>query len=231
MLRNTYLSVTCIVLVGLFVMPLFPCAQQADKKESLAEQLTKIDATIAAISKYLDTYPPSITDPQVAVDIGNKLGLCISSLADLLKEHPNNAAIQWRLGRCFQLAHNADLPKALEKAMGFLRDATNNDPNCMEAHLFLGLLIVNSDPKLAKEAEGHLLQAIKLISPRPNAEAIMGLVFAYYYQGNYKDAIDSADSYLILRPSDQGMAKMKALLQEKAKTGKPPKIVEVPSAK
>lgn len=179
--------------------------------------LAKIDKAISDLQPYLGGYPPHVADSKELEAVTRRLDNALKYAREVMEKEPNSAQIMWRLGELYRMAHNANEKMAWNNSERFLKGAISLDPKIIEAHISLGQLYVNTDPKYAKAAENCFITAQKLAGNRVLPDAQSGLFFAYFYQGQFQKAVDEADIFLRARPNDPTMLRLREIAASKCK--------------
>jgi len=194
-----------------------PTAPQVAPQGAPKSSLDAVDAALAKLASHIDGYPPSFSDADEKKRVEKELDDLLTNLDKLQKQFPRDAEVERRFGNAYRMAHNLDREGAWPSSESHLKSALALDPSNIQAHLTLGSLYVNTDMKYAPAAEKEFREALRLSGDTPLPGAHIGLVFAYYYQGRFREAVAEADKYLVLRPDDSMMKQLREIALDKAK--------------
>jgi tetratricopeptide (TPR) repeat protein len=178
--------------------------------------LAAIDKKLERLNRVAGSYPPAVTKARERNQVVRECNEAARSLERELAKHPASWDIEWRLGECYRIGHNLDIRNAWKRSEAHLKKAISLRPEEARAYLILGMLYVNSDQSLAPEAEKLFKKALQLSGSQPMAAAHEGLVFAYYYQGRFTEALKEADEYLAQWPKDKKMLAVREVVRKMA---------------
>jgi len=187
----------CLILALLFLLI---CPSSPARSKNC--DFVGIHEKISYLREKIGMYPPRLTPNELKL-VKRKYENTTNDLNNCLKQDPNNAEIEWRLGECYRLGHNLDLKGAWDNSERHLKKALSLDPKNINAHIALGRLYVNTDTSFCPKAEDLFKKALELSKDKSLPEAHDGLFFSYYYQGKFEQAVKEADTILVLHPDDQ----------------------------
>ncbi len=215
MLVFTRLLLPLVALLA--VAPLASCATHAPL--SLEDSLRLVDAQLDQIRPVLRGYPPNFSSPTQRGEVEDRWHATEASLVTLQRSNPDDPGVLLRLGELYRLGHNLDVPGAGDRCVSTLERLISIDPSNVEAHLILGIFYTDAGPKWSGEGETELRKAIELAGTSPLPRAWRALVFAYYYQAKFAEAVAAADHYLMLEPEDSDLRKLRQLAFDAAARG------------
>jgi tetratricopeptide (TPR) repeat protein len=189
----------------------------AHERSIAQSKYADIDMQIDSLANFADSYPPDI-DPEDTVQL-ERVTTFFNSVADhlekLLTADPDNAELEARLGDVYRMGHNLDARNVWEKAEKHLKTAIDLNPSGPHPYFSLGLLYVNTHMKYAPEAEKLFRRSIELSPEGSIPYAYNGLAFAYYYQGNFEEAVIALEILLSMRPDDESAKRMREIALSK----------------
>lgn len=170
-----------------------PSPAQTGSKEQTESSASDVDSLIAELEPILSSYPPLIdSDEQLAV-VDAKYDN-VKQLLDLeIESSPGDATLVYKRGRLQSMGHNLDKKDAWQGAEDDFLLALEIDPDNIKTLVELGLLYVNSEVTLAPKAEVYFSAAQELYGEEPHEGAQKGLLFCYYYQGRFSEAVTQAE--------------------------------------
>lgn len=132
-----------------------------------------------------------LDEAQHAIDTGNFEG-AIAPLQKFLAEQPDVAYAHFQLAYAYTALHRAaDARREYERTIAL-------NPKMPEAHLNLGLLLLETDPAAALTP---LRKAVELLPTETRPRTLLGV--AQERSGDFASAADSLEGALRLNPSDQ----------------------------
>lgn len=174
-----------------------------------ASHLREIDRELAEMRSTLSN-SSKITQDE-SVDLEKRVADLNIRLIRLLDTHKNKADIEWRLGESYRLAHQMGLPEAWTESERHLQLAIAHDDENIRARCILGELYLQSGTDFTAKAEKQFRTALESAGTNPLPEAHKGLFYAYFYQGQFEQAVKQAEAYERWVPSDGDFQKVKAL--------------------
>ncbi len=151
-----------------------------------------VDERIAELRQFIGGYPPHFSSEADHQAVLKKYKKLKQELDAAISAHPENDELLYERGSLQAMAHNMDYPGAWKGADADLRKLLQRNPAHLDGTLELGSLYVNSDPRLAPQAEKLFLAAQCISRSTPNEPAQRGLFFAYTYQGEMEAAYRQA---------------------------------------
>ena len=176
--------------------------------------LIAIDKRIERLSDKAGFYPPSVSTSTERSKLIRDIKEIAIDLEGKAAKKSDAWEIQWRLGECYQMGHNLDIPHAWKRSESHLKKAISLRPKETKPYLMLGLLYVNSDMNLAPDAEKLFKKAIEISAPKPLPEAYEGLTFSLYYQSQRVEALKAAEEGLRLDPANKKLLSMHEVLKK-----------------
>jgi len=154
--------------------------------ESLTDQIKSLEPIIGS-------FPPNINNEKEANAVKKRYEAIKTELDTLLVKSPYNKDLLFMRGHLQNLGHNFDYPGALQGATDDLRALLKANPDHIPGIIELANLWVNSDPKLAPNAEQLFRGAQCYYGNQPLEVAQRGVFFALYYQGKMKEAFKQSE--------------------------------------
>jgi tetratricopeptide (TPR) repeat protein len=206
------ISVAALVLADFFGCATSPPA-------SIDGVLAVVDAQIEQLRPILRGYPPNITAAESRAEVERSWHATEAELLSLQRSHPDDPRVLLRLGELYRFGHNLDVPDAGSHCASNLTRLLSIDPSNIDAHLILGFLYTDADPRKWEEGERLLRRAIALSGNTPLPPARRALVIVCYHQAKFPDAVAAADAYLALVPNDSNIQALRQLAVEAAARG------------
>lgn len=161
------------------------------------------------------TYPPAVATADERKQVIGKY-LVIKKELDSLSQDCTNVVEKLLLrAKLETMGHNLDIEHAWNEAESDFREVLRRVPQNVEALLGLGFLYVNTNLKLAPQAELLFLQAQKSKGAELLVSAHRGLIFAYYYQGKMEDAKREVDLVRKFEPNNKTLAELQEIIRSK----------------
>ncbi len=182
-----------------------------------------IDKRIEQIEAKAGSYDPGSLNKKQHAAMVTYINETVKSLGKWISAHPTDWDAEWRLGNVWRFGHNLDMDAAWAKSEVHLKNAIKLRPKEPNPYMLLATLYVNSSPEKCPDAEKLLKTAIEISKPKPQPRAYRSLIFAYYYQGKFEQAKESADTYLKSDPNDEHVQSLKKTIQSviDKRSGKP----------
>lgn len=190
-----------VVACGLFVLSLAACSQTPARNERL-EQLR----SVIGADPLSEAAAARLAKEKAELD-------ALASQLRARADKKENAHLDWQVGECQRLRHLFDAPGAWEEAERHLQLALARKPDMAATHLSLGQLYLTGGTDDAPRAERHLVRALENSHGDPLPQAHRGLFLAYYFQGEWKKAVDEADRFLAMAGDDADVRKMRAMAE------------------
>jgi tetratricopeptide (TPR) repeat protein len=191
---------------------------QEPSEEPSKEKIAALEKELSALRPVLDGYPPNAKSKEDLESVKRDWEKAEKELLSVRNDFPRSAETERLIGELYRFGHNMDLDGAWTKSESHYKRALDLSPWSISSLVGLGALYVNTGFEHAAKAEALFREALRISSwDEPSADAYSGLFFAYYYQGRLSDAINAADEYLKLRPSDKGIAHLLNIARDKVR--------------
>jgi tetratricopeptide (TPR) repeat protein len=128
-------------------------------------------------------FPPRVKDDAERDRLGKEWEKAVSGLEVLRRSYPDDPQVLRRLGACYRMGFNLDMPGAWERAEAYLLRAEELAPKAPEAYISLGILYADMDFDHAEQAEAQFRQALGRARQEELPQIWWGLAVALYYQG------------------------------------------------
>jgi Flp pilus assembly protein TadD len=141
----------------------------------------------------------------------------IASLETLREKYPDDPQVLRRLGVCYRMGHNLDMPWAWERAEAYLLRTQELAPEAPEAYISLGILYADTHLDYAERAEAQFRKALIHAGKAQIPQVWWGLAVSLYYHGRMKEAVKAVDRLIALRPDDTSAKKLRETILEAGK--------------
>jgi hypothetical protein len=166
-------------------------------------------------------FPPRVKNDAELDRLGKEWKKTVADLETLRRSHPDDPQVLRRLGACYRMGHNLDMPGAWERAEAYLLRAEELAPDAPEAYISLGILYADTDFDHAEQAESQFRQALRHARQEQQPQVWWGLALSLYYQGKIKEAVQTVDRVIARHPEDVNARKLRETILA-AGTGKDP---------
>ncbi len=168
---------------------------------SSSESLLRLDK--AAI------FPPQFNDDAERDIFRGNWEKTVAGLESLRKRYPDDPQVLRLLGVCYRMGYNLGIPGAWERAEAYLLRTEELAPEAPEAYISLGILYGDSQSGYANQAELQFRQALQHARKEQMPQIWWGLSLALYSQGKTKEAVETIDRLIALRPTDDKAKKLR----------------------
>jgi tetratricopeptide (TPR) repeat protein len=208
-IRTLLALVTVVVLSAVIAVAAPPGSSQVDT--------TGMAAAIDDLESKIGGFPPNIASEGEQAEVEGQYQALEKKINAAIKSDPDDAELLFQRGKLHVMGHNLGIPGAWKQAETDLLEVIRRRPDHEGALLQLGNHYVNTSPDLAPRAERLFLEAQRIHGNEPLLAARKGLIFAYYYQGRIREALQQAETAVKLAPTDKGLARQKEIIESKLK--------------
>lgn len=178
------------------------------KKGASRDELKAADASLARLDKAA-IFPPLIKDDNEREQLKRAWEKSRRHLEEMRSDYPDDPRVLWRVGECYRLGHNLDVPGTWERAEAFLLRAEELSPETAEAYISLGAHYADTGIENGPLAESQFRQALRCARKEQLPRVWWGLAVALYYQGKLKEAVQSIDQLIAIHPEDANARKLR----------------------
>ncbi len=154
-------------------------------------------------------FPPQFKDDAERDLIIKNWEKAAAGLESLRKRYPDDPQVLRLLGVCYRMGYNLGIPGAWERAEAYLLRTEELAPEAPESYISLGILYGDSQPGYASQAELQFRQALQHARKEQMPQIWWGLSLALHYQGKTKEAVETIDRLIALRPDDDKAKKLR----------------------
>lgn len=194
-----------------------PAAQQAPVAKAAPKGALRTADTALARLDGAATFPPQVRDDAELDHLKKEWQKAVAPLEALRKKYPDDHQVLRRLGVCYRMGYNLDMPGAWERAEAYLLRTEALVPEPPEAYISLGILYDDTDIDHAEPAEGQFRTALRNARKEQLPQIWWGLALALNYQGKVKEAVETIDRLLVLYPEDKKAKKLRETFLEAGK--------------
>jgi hypothetical protein len=173
----------------------------SDAAESLTDRVKGLEPIIGG-------HPPNIKSEHEFNAIKKRYVDIKAELDSLLVKKPDDQQLLFLRGHLQSMGHNFDYPGAWQGSTDDLRALLKENPRHVPAMIELATLWVNSNPKLAPNAENLFRGAQCYHGDEPLETAQRGVFFALYYQGKMKEALRQSEYLTKAWPQNEEYRKL-----------------------
>ena len=163
------------------------------------------------------SFPPQGRDDAELDLLKEKWQKAVGLLEALRKKYPEDPQVLRRLGVCYRMGYNLDMPGAWERAEAYLLRTEELVPEASEAYISLGILYDDTDIEHAEPAERQFRAALRNARKEQLPQIWWGLALALNYQGKVKEAVETIDRLVALYPEDKKAKKLRETFLEAVK--------------
>ena len=170
--------------------------------------LTAADKALAGLDG-AETFPPRIKDEAGKDILQEKWQKAAAVIEVLRKRYPDDPQVLRRLGVCYRMGHNLDMPGAWDRAEAYLLRTEELAPDAPDAYISLGILYADTGIEYAEQAERQFRTALRYARQEQLPQIWWGLAVALYYQGRVAEAVETIERLIAHSPEDANAQKLR----------------------
>ena len=179
-------------------------------------QLKAADRALAGLDA-ASTSPPRIRDDAERDRLRQGWRRAVADLEALRTRYPDDPRVLWRLGECYRLGHNLDVPGSWERTEAYLLRAEELAPESPEPYISLGAHYADTHSDYGARAESQFRRALEHARKEQLPQLWWGLAVALYYQGKTVEALAYVDRLIARNPRDLSARKLRQTIVESGK--------------
>ena len=160
------------------------------------------------------TSPPRLKDQADCDRLRKVWQQAVDFMKGLRRKYPDDPKLLRRLGECYRIGHNLDMPGTWDRAEAYLLRAEVLAPDAPEAYIALGAHYADTDFGYGEQAEAQFRQALRFARKEQLPQVWWGLAISLYYQGKTTEAVAAIDRLIAIIPGDLNARKLRETFVE-----------------
>ena len=185
-----------------------PMQEAPTVKRAPKTALTTADKALAGLDG-AETFPLRIKDEAGKDILQEKWRKAAAVMEAVRKKYPDDPQVLRRLGVCYRMGHNLDMPGAWDRAEAYLLRTEELAPDEPDAYISLGILYADTGIEYAEQAERQFRTALRSARQDQLPQIWWGLAVALYYQGKVTEAVETIERLIARHPEDAHARKLR----------------------